>query len=69
MLNRRSGRKTLDWLLTEKRIGVYVGVDPTAPLVARRPPSPSHGALLDVPPRLLRRQLGEEAHDSMRNGS
>ncbi|KAI0575378.1 TyrS Tyrosyl-tRNA synthetase [Pyrenophora tritici-repentis] len=25
------GRKTLDWLLTEKRIGVYVGVDPTAP--------------------------------------
>jgi tyrosyl-tRNA synthetase len=26
-----SGRDTLDWLLTEKRIGVYVGVDPTAP--------------------------------------
>ena len=26
-----SGRQTLDWLLTEKRIGVYVGVDPTAP--------------------------------------
>jgi len=26
-----SGRETLDWLLTEKRIGVYVGVDPTAP--------------------------------------
>jgi tyrosyl-tRNA synthetase len=26
-----SGRSTLDWLLTEKRIGVYVGVDPTAP--------------------------------------
>ena len=26
-----SGRKTLDWLLTEKRIGAYVGVDPTAP--------------------------------------
>ncbi|KAJ4374000.1 tyrosyl-tRNA synthetase [Neocucurbitaria cava] len=25
------GRQTLDWLLTEKRIGVYVGVDPTAP--------------------------------------
>ncbi|KAF2856885.1 tyrosyl-tRNA synthetase-like protein [Plenodomus tracheiphilus IPT5] len=25
------GRKTLDWLLTEKRIGAYVGVDPTAP--------------------------------------
>ncbi|KAF2997353.1 tyrosyl-tRNA synthetase [Curvularia kusanoi] len=25
------GRDTLDWLLTEKRIGVYVGVDPTAP--------------------------------------
>ncbi|KAJ8110290.1 hypothetical protein OPT61_g6831 [Boeremia exigua] len=25
------GRETLDWLLTEKRIGVYVGVDPTAP--------------------------------------
>ncbi|RMZ72102.1 hypothetical protein GMOD_00007097 [Pyrenophora seminiperda CCB06] len=25
------GRKRLDWLLTEKRIGVYVGVDPTAP--------------------------------------
>lgn len=31
MLNRYSGRKRLDWLLTEKRIGVYVGVDPTAP--------------------------------------
>jgi tyrosyl-tRNA synthetase len=26
-----SGRQTLDWLLTEKRIGVDVGVDPTAP--------------------------------------
>jgi tyrosyl-tRNA synthetase len=26
-----SGRSTLDWLLTDKRIGVYVGVDPTAP--------------------------------------
>jgi tyrosyl-tRNA synthetase len=26
-----SGRKALDWLLTEKRIGAYVGVDPTAP--------------------------------------
>ncbi|KAF2271030.1 tyrosyl-tRNA synthetase-like protein [Lojkania enalia] len=25
------GQKALDWLLTEKRIGVYVGVDPTAP--------------------------------------
>ncbi|KAH6620436.1 tyrosyl-tRNA synthetase-like protein [Boeremia exigua] len=25
------GRDTLDWVLTEKRIGVYVGVDPTAP--------------------------------------
>ncbi|USP82628.1 Tyrosine--tRNA ligase, mitochondrial [Curvularia clavata] len=25
------GRQNLDWLLTEKRIGVYVGVDPTAP--------------------------------------
>ncbi|EMD65407.1 hypothetical protein GGP41_010301 [Bipolaris sorokiniana] len=25
------GRKELNWLLTEKRIGVYVGVDPTAP--------------------------------------
>ncbi|KAF2709581.1 tyrosyl-tRNA synthetase-like protein [Pleomassaria siparia CBS 279.74] len=25
------GRKALDWLLTEKRIGAYVGVDPTAP--------------------------------------
>lgn len=31
MLIVRSGRQTLDWLLTEKRIGVYVGVDPTAP--------------------------------------
>jgi tyrosyl-tRNA synthetase len=31
MLNVRSGRQTLDWLLTEKRIGAYVGVDPTAP--------------------------------------
>ena len=31
MLTVRSGRQTLDWLLTEKRIGVYVGVDPTAP--------------------------------------
>jgi tyrosyl-tRNA synthetase len=29
--NLRSGRQTLDWLLTEKRIGAYVGVDPTAP--------------------------------------
>jgi len=26
-----SGRKALDWLLTQKRIGAYVGVDPTAP--------------------------------------
>jgi len=26
-----SGRQTLDWLLTKKRIGAYVGVDPTAP--------------------------------------
>ncbi|KAL6712571.1 tyrosyl-tRNA synthetase [Coniothyrium glycines] len=25
------GRQNLDWLLTKKRIGVYVGVDPTAP--------------------------------------
>ncbi|KAJ4286055.1 tyrosyl-tRNA synthetase [Kalmusia sp. IMI 367209] len=25
------GRQALDWLLTEKPIGVYVGVDPTAP--------------------------------------
>ncbi|KAF2876897.1 tyrosyl-tRNA synthetase-like protein [Massariosphaeria phaeospora] len=25
------GREALDWLLTEKRIGAYVGVDPTAP--------------------------------------
>ncbi|KAF2007169.1 tyrosyl-tRNA synthetase-like protein [Amniculicola lignicola CBS 123094] len=25
------GREALDWLLTEKPIGVYVGVDPTAP--------------------------------------
>ncbi|KAF2022041.1 hypothetical protein BU24DRAFT_363044 [Aaosphaeria arxii CBS 175.79] len=25
------GRKALDWLLTEKPIGAYVGVDPTAP--------------------------------------
>lgn len=31
MLIAYSGRETLDWLLTEKRIGVYVGVDPTAP--------------------------------------
>jgi tyrosyl-tRNA synthetase len=31
MLTLCSGRQTLDWLLTEKRIGVYVGVDPTAP--------------------------------------
>jgi tyrosyl-tRNA synthetase len=31
MLTQRSGREALDWLLTEKRIGVYVGVDPTAP--------------------------------------
>jgi tyrosyl-tRNA synthetase len=30
-LNVDSGRQTLDWLLTEKRIGAYVGVDPTAP--------------------------------------
>ena len=27
----RSGRPALDWLLTEKRIAAYVGVDPTAP--------------------------------------
>jgi tyrosyl-tRNA synthetase len=26
-----SGRQTLEWLLTEKRVGAYVGVDPTAP--------------------------------------
>ncbi|KAF2659312.1 tyrosyl-tRNA synthetase-like protein [Lophiostoma macrostomum CBS 122681] len=25
------GREALDWLMTEKRIGAYVGVDPTAP--------------------------------------
>jgi tyrosyl-tRNA synthetase len=31
MLTHHSGRQTLDWLLTEKRIGAYVGVDPTAP--------------------------------------
>jgi tyrosyl-tRNA synthetase len=31
MLTHCSGRKALDWLLTEKRIGAYVGVDPTAP--------------------------------------
>ena len=31
MLTDFSGRKALDWLLTEKRIGAYVGVDPTAP--------------------------------------
>jgi len=31
VLRIRSGRQTLDWLLTEKRIGAYVGVDPTAP--------------------------------------
>jgi tyrosyl-tRNA synthetase len=31
MLTRDRGRQTLDWLLTEKRIGAYVGVDPTAP--------------------------------------
>jgi tyrosyl-tRNA synthetase len=31
VLNAYSGRQTLDWLLTEKRIGAYVGVDPTAP--------------------------------------
>lgn len=28
LLNR--GRDQLDWLLTEKPVGVYVGVDPTA---------------------------------------
>ncbi|RYF08432.1 MAG: hypothetical protein EOO40_07845 [Deltaproteobacteria bacterium] len=28
---RNSGRPALDWLLTEKRIAAYVGVDPTAP--------------------------------------
>jgi tyrosyl-tRNA synthetase len=28
---RNSGRPSLDWLLTEKRIAAYVGVDPTAP--------------------------------------
>jgi hypothetical protein len=26
-----SPRESLDWLLTRKRIGAYVGVDPTAP--------------------------------------
>lgn len=26
-----SGREQLDWLLTKKPIGAYVGVDPTAP--------------------------------------
>jgi tyrosyl-tRNA synthetase len=31
VLTQHSGRSTLDWLLTEKRIGAYVGVDPTAP--------------------------------------
>jgi tyrosyl-tRNA synthetase len=31
MLTHCSGRTALDWLLTEKRIGAYVGVDPTAP--------------------------------------
>jgi tyrosyl-tRNA synthetase len=31
MLTDCSGRSTLDWLLTQKRIGAYVGVDPTAP--------------------------------------
>ena len=31
MLTGVSGHKALDWLLTEKRIGAYVGVDPTAP--------------------------------------
>lgn len=31
ILRIHSGRQNLDWLLTEKRIGVYVGVDPTAP--------------------------------------
>lgn len=31
LLTACSGRATLDWLLTEKRVGVYVGVDPTAP--------------------------------------
>jgi len=31
LLNVESGRQTLEWLLTEKRIGAYVGVDPTAP--------------------------------------
>jgi tyrosyl-tRNA synthetase len=29
--NGSSGREALDWLLTEKPVGVYVGVDPTAP--------------------------------------
>jgi tyrosyl-tRNA synthetase len=31
MLRCLSGREALDWLLTEKPIGAYVGVDPTAP--------------------------------------
>lgn len=26
-----SGREALDWLLTKKQVGAYVGVDPTAP--------------------------------------
>jgi len=30
-LIQHSGRQTLDWLLTDKPIGAYVGVDPTAP--------------------------------------
>ena len=30
-LTPHSGRQRLEWLLTEKRIGAYVGVDPTAP--------------------------------------
>jgi tyrosyl-tRNA synthetase len=31
VLRQHSERKTLDWVLTEKPIGAYVGVDPTAP--------------------------------------
>jgi tyrosyl-tRNA synthetase len=31
MLTRESGRDELDHLLTHKRVGVYCGVDPTAP--------------------------------------
>jgi tyrosyl-tRNA synthetase len=30
-LTHHSGRQTLDWLLTQKPVGAYVGVDPTAP--------------------------------------